>query len=389
MLSNFKKMPGLLCLSRAWVCCVKIGAICCESAGAQLFMSILLRSLWKSSPSLSCWCCPGFTYHNRSMLSAVELHAGPGGIGIYSHHPPFGRPSTSHLQPSNVAQQQQTSPMSEFARPKPKNIGALNGLSPSTSASSSPTQKYSHHEQNGPVNLAVNHQTSAAMRGSPPNKAEHLDQKEIDVVGLGSSVSSQIGSPMSYATSSPRISYPTGLGTNAYQALNYSFYGSRYGWVWTTGDLFELVFKMFFFICRTPIFPHRSAFPQHHSSRPTYLPPQMDSYPSAYLSSAAPYTSNTVGGYSTAASPQLPSSSADIHKTTSERSHSLSSLNNGHHPYAMKDKEPKSAGPRLDEARNNNFKVPSGKEGSLKHRILTTARPHGDKHGMINHPANR
>jgi hypothetical protein len=58
----------------------------------------------------------------------------------------------------------------------------------------------------------------------------------------------------------------------------------------------------------------------------------------------------------------------------------------------MKEKEPKSAGPRLnaaDDARNNNFKVPSGKEGSLKHRILTTSRPHGDKHGTINHPANR
>jgi hypothetical protein len=169
------------------------------------------------------------------MLSAVELHAGPGGIGIYSHHPPFGRPSTSSthhqqqmpLVSTTIAsqQQQQTSPMSggEFARPKPKN-NTLNG---SSSASSSPTQKYSHHEQNGPVNLAVNHQTS---RGSPPSKVEHLsDQKEIDVVGLGMSSSSPIGSPMSYATTSSRISYPTGLGTNAYQALNYSFYGNRYG----------------------------------------------------------------------------------------------------------------------------------------------------------------
>lgn len=131
------------------------------------------------------------------------------------------------------------------------------------------------------------------------------------------------------------------------------------------------------------MFPHRSAYP--HSSRPTYLPPQLDSYPSYLSAAAASYTSNTVGGYSTAASPQLISSSGEMsHKPTSERSHSLSSLNNGHHPYAMKEKEPKSAGPRLD-----NFKVPSGKEGSLKHRILTTARPHAEKHGTINHPANR
>lgn len=166
------------------------------------------------------------------MISAVELHAGPGGgIGIYSHHPPFGRPTPSastsaHHQTTTIAPQQHTSPMSgaEFARPKPKSIGSLNGL---TTASSSPTHKYSHHEQNGPVNLAVNHQNS---RGSPPSKVEHLsDQKEIDVVGLGMSSSSPIGSPMSYATTSSRISYPQGLGTNAYQALNYSFYGNRYG----------------------------------------------------------------------------------------------------------------------------------------------------------------
>lgn len=139
------------------------------------------------------------------------------------------------------------------------------------------------------------------------------------------------------------------------------------------------------------MFPHRSAYPQHHSSRPTYLPPQLDSYPS-YLSAAASYTSNTVGGYSTVASPQLPSSSGDMssnaHKASSERSHSMSSLNNGHHPYATKEKETKNS-PRFEDARNNNFKVPSGKEGSLKHRILTTSRPQSDKYGVINHPANR
>jgi hypothetical protein len=144
------------------------------------------------------------------------------------------------------------------------------------------------------------------------------------------------------------------------------------------------------------MFPHRSAYPQHHpTNRPTYLPPQLDSYPSYLSAAAASYTSNTVGGYSTVASPQLTSVSSEMptvsHKNASERSHSLSSLSNGHHPYALKEKEPKTASSRLgDDARNNNnFKVPSGKEGSLKHRILTTSRPHSDKHGTINHPANR
>jgi hypothetical protein len=50
-------------------------------------------------------------------------------------------------------------------------------------------------------------------------------EKEIDVVGLGNTSSSFA------TTSNSRISttsYPTGLGSNAYQALNYSFYGNRY-----------------------------------------------------------------------------------------------------------------------------------------------------------------
>lgn len=162
-----------------------------------------------------------------------------------------------------------------------------------------------------------------------------------------------------------------------------------------------------------PIFPpHRSAYSQHHASRPpTYLPSQLE-YPS-YLSAAA--AAATYG--STAYSSSLTQSTAEAlsqsvaaaaaHKSTNERSHSMSSLTNGHHhPYSMKEKEPKSAGPRLignsssDDLRNgtssssnsnNNFKVPSGKEGSLKHRILTTStRPHDNgKHGTINHPANR
>ena len=143
------------------------------------------------------------------MLSAVELHSG-GGSGFY---PSFSRPTVSsdvQFTPPSM------SGSTEFARPKPK---IMNGLSPSAS---SPTQKYSHHhEPNGPVNLAVNHQTS---RQSLSTEKEHLD-KEIDVVGLGNSSSSFA------TTSSSRISsssYPTGLGSNAYQALNYSFYGNRY-----------------------------------------------------------------------------------------------------------------------------------------------------------------
>jgi hypothetical protein len=145
------------------------------------------------------------------MLSAVELHSGASS-GFY---PSFSRP------PSDV---QFTPPMSmssdtEFARPKPKSIGALNGLSP---IATSPTHKYSHHhEQNGPVNLAVNHHHQAQR------EKEHGSDKEIDVVGLGNS-----GASPSFSTAgSPRISsaYPANLGSNAYQALNYNFYGNRYG----------------------------------------------------------------------------------------------------------------------------------------------------------------
>lgn len=174
------------------------------------------------------------------MLSAVELHSG-GGSGFYSHHPTFGR-----LPQSSDAVQYSTQPQmsgTEFARPKPKSIGSstsLNGLSP---AISPPTHKYSHHlhsqqhqhEQNGPVNLAVNHhhqQSSRQQQIPTPEKQEH-SEKEIDVVGLGGNGSggNAGGNPISFATtnSSSRISsFPTGLGSNAYQALNYNFYGNRY-----------------------------------------------------------------------------------------------------------------------------------------------------------------
>ncbi|KAG5682860.1 hypothetical protein PVAND_012181 [Polypedilum vanderplanki] len=303
------------------------------------------------------------------MLSAVELHTGANS-GFY---PSFSRPPVSSDVPYTPPSMSET----EFARPKPKNIAALNGLS-------SPTHKYSHHhEQNGPVNLAVNHHAAAQRQV----EKEH-GEKEIDVVGLGTSSSS----PSFVTSSSPRISsssYPAAsLGSNAYQALNYNFYGNRYG---------------------APLFPHRSAYTQHHASRPpTYLPSQLE-YPS-YLSAAAAMTSYGSTAYSSSLTQSTAAaaealSQAVSHKSANERSHSMSSLTNGHHhPYSMKDKEPKSAGPRLigsssDDLRNgsssnnnNNFKVPSsGKEGSLKHRILTTStRPHDNgKHGTINHPANR
>lgn len=142
-----------------------------------------------------------------------------------------------------------------------------------------------------------------------------------------------------------------------------------------------------------PLFTHRSAYPQHHPSRPTYLPPQLDSYPPYLSVASAPYASNSVGGYSTIASPQLPSNpevSSSSYRTTSERSQSMPLSNNGHHPYSVKEKDIKLSSRAGHDLRNNNFKVPSGKEGSLKHRILTTSRPHIDnKHGTINHPANR
>lgn len=160
------------------------------------------------------------------MLSAVELHSG-GGSGFY---PTFNRPPPVSNDPFTTPQQMSGA---EFARPKPKSISSsnslLNGLSPS--AISPPSHKYSHHlqhEQNGPVNLAVNHHHhQSSQQVSTPDKEQNSD-KEIDVVGLGNGNS---GNSISFSTASsnPRISsFPTGLGTNAYQALNYSFYGNRY-----------------------------------------------------------------------------------------------------------------------------------------------------------------
>ena len=159
------------------------------------------------------------------MLSAVELHSG-GGSGFY--HPSistFSRPPASSNPYINSTQMSGT----EFARPKPKT--SLNGLSPA--AISPPTHKYSHHiqhEQNGPVNLAVNHHhQSSRPHVSTPDK-EQNSEKEIDVVGLGSVGSSISGNSIPFVTSSnSRLSsFPATLGNNAYQALNYSFYGNRY-----------------------------------------------------------------------------------------------------------------------------------------------------------------
>lgn len=178
------------------------------------------------------------------MLSAVELHSG-GGSGFYSHHhhPTFGRvPASSDSVQYTTTPSQMSG--TEFARPKPKSIGSnsatLNGLSPS--AISPPTHKYSHHhlnsqqqqhqqqqphEQNGPVNLAVNHHHQRQQHSS--SEKEH-PEKEIDVVGLGNG-----GNPFSTTNSTPNgnsssrlSSFPAGLGSNAYQALNYNFYGNRY-----------------------------------------------------------------------------------------------------------------------------------------------------------------
>lgn len=158
------------------------------------------------------------------MLSAVELHSG-GGSGFY-HPSTFSRPPPVSSDPYANPPQMSGS---EFARPKPK-TSSLNGLSPS--AISPPTHKYSHHlshEQNGPVNLAVNHHHQPSrQQASTPDKEQNSD-KEIDVVGLGGVSSS--GNSISFATTSSnsRISsFPAGLGSNAYQALNYNFYGNRY-----------------------------------------------------------------------------------------------------------------------------------------------------------------
>lgn len=162
------------------------------------------------------------------MLSAVELHSG-GGSGFY-HPSTFSRAPVSSDPYTAPPQMSGT----EFARPKPKSIGnsisSLNGLSPS--AISPPTHKYSHHlshEQNGPVNLAVNHHHQPSRQQlSTPDKEQNSD-KEIDVVGMGNG--SNNGNSISFATTSSnsRISsFPAGLGSNAYQALNYSFYGNRY-----------------------------------------------------------------------------------------------------------------------------------------------------------------
>lgn len=127
--------------------------------------------------------------------------------------------------------------------------------------------------------------------------------------------------------------------------------------------------------------PHPLASSMHHS-RPTYIPSHVDPY-SPYL--PPPHAPAVL-------SPQAPIviAPASAAAAISQKNPLISSKSDGHdrltqsqsrddHQPSANYKESKSSNQISANGKSNGFKVPSGKEGSLKHRILT--RPYGEKDG--------
>lgn len=157
------------------------------------------------------------------MLSAVENHLGPG-------RPYYAGPSLSHLVPPSAVPQVQiptglpNSAMSatEFVRPHPK-------IKCNAPPSLSPTRSKYATEQNGPVNLAVGPSSNSPNSvPSPSNSISPKDERSPHDIGNGSQPSPK------EAFSPSRLPYPTspaaltGAASMYQQALNYSLYRGGY-----------------------------------------------------------------------------------------------------------------------------------------------------------------
>lgn len=127
--------------------------------------------------------------------------------------------------------------------------------------------------------------------------------------------------------------------------------------------------------------PHPLASSMHHS-RPTYIPSHVDPYspylPPPHAPAVLPQAPIVIAPASAAAAISqknpLISSKSDGHDRLTQ-----SQSRDDHQPSAANYKESKSSNQISANGKSNGFKVPSGKEGSLKHRILT--RPYGEKDG--------
>lgn len=345
------------------------------------------------------------------MLSTVGTHLGPG--RAYSN--PFAGPSvvpSSLLPPANINTLPQnlnsalaSMSATEFARPHPKpryNSGQIRNGSVGSSGGS----KFS--EQNSPVNLAVSNSQMTQSLHSPKDDRMEIQQKS----DVHSSTANNLYSPS-------RIPYGTNVVPGAYREIDYSsLYGRPAGMygapnIYLSSNRSQLHHRPYL----------TTQLDSYSNYLPTYNPPSTLSHlvqsqlpnissPAASISSVtlstqqqqqqtpgnslimnsslSPSSASLISKSSISLSPtssllnenminhrhhSLPSSSSSgrnksdklLEKEIKDRSHSVTSSTigaNGHEGRSGK---------------HVGFKVPSGKEGSMKHRILT--RPYGEKDG--------
>lgn len=345
------------------------------------------------------------------MLSTVGTHLGPG--RTYSH--PFPGPSgvPSLLPPSNIT----TLPpilntslvnmsTTEFARPHPKprsitnNLSIRNGIISSNSGS-----KFS--EQNSPVNLAVTNSQMPQQLLSPKDERMEIQTKAEH----HSTNASSLYSPT-------RIPYGTNNVQNTYREIDYSSLYGRPGGMYGAPNLYLSNSRN-----QVHHRPYLQAQIDSYNYLQTYNPPSTlghmvqpqlpnISSPAAPIAPLTLSTQQQNGGNGLILNPSLsPSSLPLISKSTKSLSPISSNLvnlentiNHRHHslPSALssgRNKSDKSFEEIIKDisqstssngvcvggldGRNSKhvgFKVPSGKEGSMKHRILT--RPYGEKNGI-------
>uniref|UniRef100_A0A336LYF2 CSON010387 protein n=1 Tax=Culicoides sonorensis TaxID=179676 RepID=A0A336LYF2_CULSO len=340
------------------------------------------------------------------MISAVESHMGPGRPSFYaSPHLPH---SPMHLQspisqtsvqipPSStqtgLPNYNSSSTMSDqFARPHPKT--RFNGVLPRNGVSS-PRSKYP--DQNGPVNLAVmpNNASSPHSPNIPSPNNNSASPKDDRPLAMDQSVSPK-DTNLLETFSNSRLPYAN----NAAALVNAAYYRQ-----------FHYRFS--------GLYPHA-----HHSVAqsmqrfepyPPFLPsvpysPQPPSHTSAsqqqqqqqqQQQGLGPLSISQQNGHSKLhidrqplpsllpplnannpliAQQQHQQQHKEMYKESSKISHQNNNINFNNHK-DMKSVSPNSPHHNNNNNNNNNnlgFKVPSGKEGSLKHRILT--RPY-DKDG--------
>ncbi|XP_063704065.1 ataxin-1 [Culicoides brevitarsis] len=325
------------------------------------------------------------------MISAVESHLGPGRPSFYTnphmpHSPLHLQPSTSVQIPPPIASPSQTglpnfggnnNVAEQFARPHPKT--RINGMpNVRNNGMTSPRSKYAT-EQNGPVNLAVMPNPASSPHAISPN----VSPKDDRLIPMDQSVSQQQ--------------------QQAKDSLIESFNNSRLPYAASNAAALANYYNPYSF----HRYPLPYAPPPHHSlGRPLRYEPYSYLPSVPYASQSSPQSTglgplpisqqNGHAKVSHATLPSLlpplnatnpliappppppPSSSSSLQQTQQQIQHKEMYKESSKIMSHNTNKSPNHSPQHNNNNNNVGFKVPSGKEGSLKHRILT--RPY-DKDG--------